>query len=352
MCQELELYGGEVIAQDSVKIRANNSLYNNHNKTTVKNALSRIDKKISEYFNALEEGDKEEEGETHPGREEIKAALERLKKRKDTYEGLKTRLEKESEISTVDPESRVMRTGGEGRRLDVCYNVQTVVDSKHHLIVDYEVTNCSSDAGTLKNMTEKSMEIMDVKEVMLLADAGYYDSRDIAACEQSGVTCLVAKPATGGPKKEEGFNRKDFCYDRERDVYICPCQKELKYMRNRKHISGREYRVYANYSLCKTCEKKAKCTSYKFREVLRLICQDVLDRVDERTRKNKELYWKRKEIVEHCFGTVKAVWGYRQYLCRTKENVTAETALTYMAYNIRRIFNIYKESMNRPAMVS
>jgi hypothetical protein len=352
MCRGLKLYGGEIIAEDSVKIRADNALDNNHNGTTVKNALGRIEKKISEYMKGLEEGDREEAKDERPGSAEIRAALEKLKERKGKYEGLRKRLERASEVSTVDSESRLMRNGGEGRKLDVSYNVQTVVDSKHHLIVDYEVTNCASDAGNLAEMSQRAKEIMGVETVTLLADAGYYDSEDIAACEGNGVTCLVPKLAAGGPKKEEGYNRKDFKYDGERDVYICPCQKELKYMSNKKHVSGREYRIYANYSACKICEKKKKCTSYKYREVLRLTCQDVLDRVDERTRENKRLYRRRQEIVEHCFGTVKAVWGYRQYLCRTKVKVSAETALMYMAYNLRRIFNIYTESMGKLVRVT
>jgi len=351
MCNGLGLYGGEVVATDSVKIRANNNLTNSYNPTKVNNALSRIDKKINEYLDALENGDREEEGEEQPGSRQIKAALERLKTHKENYEGLKSRLENESEVSTVDPDGRLMRTGGEGRKLDVCYNVQTVVDSKNHLIVDFEVSNCSSDANNLKAMSEKAKEIMDVTTLTNLADAGYYDSKDIADCERSGVTCLVAKPSAGGPKKEEGFNHRDFIYDREKDLYRCPCQNELKYMYNRKHISGREYRVYVNTPACRKCQKKTECTKYRYREVLRLSCQDILDSVDERTRKNKELYLKRREIVEHCFGTVKAVWGYRQFLCRTKPKVTTETALAYMAYNFRRVFNIFMGNGGRLAEV-
>jgi hypothetical protein len=352
MCKELDLYGGEVLAEDSVKIRADNSLDNNYNETTVNNALERIDKKIEEYFKALEKGDQEGEEEFEPSREQIRAALDRLKERKDGYEGLKELLKTESEVSTVDREARLMRMGGEGRKLDVGYSVQTAADSKHHLIVDYEVTNCASDAGNLKSLTDKAMELMDVQEVTVLADAGYYASEDIAACEKSGITCLVPKPAPSGLKKEEGYNHKDFIYDREKDVYTCPCEKELKFICIRHHISGREYQVYANRSACKTCEKKEKCTKAKTREVVRLTCQDTLDVVDERTRKNKALYGKRKEIVEHIFGTIKAVWGYRQFLCRTMEKVGGEMAVTYMAYNLRRIFNIYKENMSRMVTVS
>ena len=349
MCRQLGLYGGEMVATDSVKLRANNSFYKNYNKTGVKKTLQKIDKKINEYMNILEQEDMKEEGESLRSTD-IKAALEHLKSRKIKYEDLSLRIQNEGEISTVDPDARVMRSGGDSRRLDTCYNVQTVVDSKNHMVVDFEVTTCSSDAGTLEMMSEKAKELMGVEKIINLADAGYYDSDDIASCEENGVTCLVAKPATGGPKKAEGFRREDFIYDREKDVYICPCQKELKYTKNRNHISGRKYKGYVNIKACKNCPKKTECTKAKYREVLRLLCQDTLDVVDERVKKNRALYRKRQEIVEHVFGTIKAVWGYKQYLCRKKPKVTAETALTYMAYNLRRIFNIYRENGTNLAM--
>jgi transposase len=350
MCRELGLYGGELTATDSMKVRANNALKNNHNQTVVENELSRIDKKINEYLSALEDADGEEEDEKRPDATAIKAALEKLMERKDKFEGLKARVAEEGEVSTVDPEARLMRTGGEGRPLDVCYNVHTVVDSKHHLIVDFEVSNCASDAGNLKQMSEKAKSVLEVETLTNLADKGYYDGRDIAACEAMGVTCLVAKPKPGGPKKADGFNHWDFIYDREKDKYVCPCHNDLRYVSNRKHLSGREYRVYANYSACGKCPQKPVCTTSKHREVLRQTCQDVVDIVDERTRANKALYRKRQEIVEHVFGTVKAVWGYRQFLCCTKSKVTAETALSYLAYNMRRVVNIFKENGLKPAL--
>jgi len=240
-----------------------------------------------------------------------------------------------------------MHQGGEGRKLDVCYNVQTVVDSKNHLVTNFDVTNCANDYGNLKPMSEKAMEVMGVKSLTNLADTGFYDSKDINACERSGITCLVAKPSRNGPKKAEGFDHQDFIYNPKKDIYICPCQKELTYRSDRNHISGREYHIYSNTSECRKCEKKAVCTRRYSREVLRLTYQDVLDRVDERTRENKTLYHKRKEIVEHVFGTVKAVWGFRQFLCRSKMKVTAEMALTYMAYNLRRVFKVSMEKGDR-----
>jgi len=349
MCRRLGLYGEELVATDSVKFRAQNSLKRNYNETVVKNELSRIEKKIAEYMNALEQGDREEAGEERPSAAAIRCALEALKERKVKFEALHKRVEAEGEISAVDSEARLMRSGGDGRKLDVGYNVHTVVDSKYHMIVGFELTNNAHDSGNLYRMSEQAKEAMEASELTNLADKGYYNSEDIARCEGSGVSCLVAKPRAGGaPRKAEGFNREDFVYDGENDRYICPCKNPLEYRRTVKKNGGREYRVYANYPACNSCPMKSECTKYKYREIIRLPCQDVVDIVDKRTRDNKELYHRRQEIVEHVFGTVKAVWGYKQFLCRGKQKVTGETSLAYMAYNMRRVVNIFKESKLMP----
>ena len=348
MCKSFELFGGEVEATDGSKFRADNSRKNNHNKTTVERELSRLEKRISEYLNALDNADAEEADDVMPTVKQIKEALKKLNERKEKFEEFAKRLETESEISTVDPDARLMRSGGDARMLDVCYNVQTIVDEKHHLIVDFDVTSNPVDSGELQNMSERAMEVMGVETIINLADKGYYDGSDIENCEENGITCLVAKPKAGGAKKGEGFKRENFIYDRDNDCYVCPCQNELRFMRTQKHSDGKEYRIYANYPICGKCPKRSECTKQKFREIYRSPYQDTLDIVDDRTQNGKELYRKRQEIVEHPFGTIKAVWGYKQFLCRGKEKVTAETALACLAYNFRRVFNISGGNCGKP----
>lgn len=344
MCREFGLYGGETIAVDGTKIRANNSHKNNHNKITVERELSRIDKNISEYFAALEAADSAGSEEQTPSAEQIETALKKLKERKEKYEKLYERLETEREISTVDAESRLMKQGGDARELNVCYNVQTAVDAKHHLIVDFDVIDRSDDHGNLASMPEKSKEVMGSETLTILGDRGYYDGKDIVECERNGDRCLVAKPKAGGDRKAKGFAKEDFIYDKTKDCYLCPCNNQLKFMRFQKYKDDKLYRIYANYPACKQCPSKTNCTKSKHREMRRLSYQDILDIVDERTKNNKELFRKRQEIVEHPFGTIKAVWGFKQFLCRGKPKVTAEVSLAYLVYNFRRVFNIFKEN--------
>jgi len=59
----------------------------------------------------------------------------------------------ETQISLTDPDARSMMTCGSG---SVGYNVQTAVDTKHHLIVEHEVTNSGSDRDQLSAMAKKA----------------------------------------------------------------------------------------------------------------------------------------------------------------------------------------------------
>jgi hypothetical protein len=72
----------------------------------------------------------------------------------------------------------MMKQGGNARPLDACYNVQTAVDEKNKLIVDFEVTNCPDEKGALPKMTEKTKELMGVSEIIVLTDKGYFDPED------------------------------------------------------------------------------------------------------------------------------------------------------------------------------
>lgn len=341
-CRELGLYGGKVVAVDGTKFRANNSRKNNYTATLVAKELARIDKHISEYMNALEAADREEADEA-PSKEELEAALEKLKEKKEKFDELQDRIEKDGEISTVDTDARLMHSGGDARPLDVCHNVQTVTDGENHLIVDFEVTGNSNDSGNLYQMTASAKDLMGVEELSAVADRGYYQGEDIAKCEENGVKCYVAKPKAGGPKQEEGYGKEKFVYDKENDCYICPMQEKLSFARTTTLKDGLEYRVYENFHACHLCPNRGKCTKARNRKILRSPHQDTLDIVDARTKASKEFYNKRQEIVEHPFGTVKAVWGFKQCLCRGREKVTGEVALAYLAYDLRRIINIFAQ---------
>jgi transposase len=349
-CSRQGLYGKELIAVDGSKIRANSSRKNIHTPKGTEKDLASVDKKISEYMNALESNDAAEQSDPALSPEAIHEALKRLNEKKDKFNGWLKRIEENDgcEISTVDPDAHFMHQGGDGRSLDACYNVQSVVDGKHKLVVDFDVSTCPDDKGALPKMTESAKEIMGVEKITVVADKGYYDGDDLKECEQNGTTCYVPKMQNGKLAPDSKYDHKNFRYDKDTDSYICPEGAVLVFQRVRKRPKGRTDRLYFNFDACQKCEFRKNCwknKSRRGREIFRSPNQDTLDIVDARMSSDeaREISRERKKIVEHPFGTVKKIWGYSQFLCRGQEKTTAEQSLAFWAYNFRRVINIFKE---------
>jgi transposase len=350
-CSGQGLYGKEVVAVDGTKIRANSSRKNIHTKNLTQKQLEQVEKKIDEYMAALDKNDQTDKDSARFSPDAVREALKLLNEKKGELEGYLSRIEENGgkEISTVDPDCRMMKQGGNARNLDACYNVQVVSDDKNKLIVDFEVTNCPDDKGALPKMTESAKEIMGVREITAVADKGYYDGEDITDCEASGTTCLAPKKISGRNAPNPDYNYECFRYDKDADCYICPmgCPLPCKRTKKRRNASGKtsEMRLYYDFIACKGCPCKMECTKEKYgRTITRSQYQASLDTVDLRltAAENRALLKKRKEIIEHPFGTIKRGWGFGNFLCRGLRLTTGEQSMVFLAYNFRRVFNIFK----------
>jgi transposase len=352
LCKEWDLYGKEVVAVDGSKFRASNSKRNNFSEKKIQRHLKYIDEKITTYLQELDNND-EGEANTHiPSVEEIQKRIEELNQRKAKYTAMQDRMAAtgETEISTTDPDARLMKVNNNG--LEVSYNVQTVVDQKHKLVVDSEVINNPTDLGQLNEISLKAKEIFEVEELKSIADKGYYSTNDLVKCESNHIETYVAKQRRTGNIANPEFQPDKFKYVTEQDVYICPAGQELYPGRIRKE-NDVSYQVYKNNRACQQCHLKDKCTkSQKGRTIHRNLEQPLLDEIDRRTSNNKELYLQRQKIVEHPFGTVKKIWGFNYFLTRGLKSVQTENKLHFLAYNLRRVINILgvKEMVKRLAL--
>ena len=240
------------------------------------------------------------------------------------------------QLSLTDPDSRSMSSGyGRGT---VGYNVQTAVDTKHHLIVTHEVTNDVVDRSQLANMAKKSKQVLQVDNLTVIADRGYYKGEEIKACEDDNITTYLPKSQTSGSISKGLFSKGDFIYKPEEDEYECPAGERAIYRCNRQD-RGKVLKSYWA-SACIRCSMKSKCTPSKYRVINRWEHEEVLDRLEARMNANKEMMKIRKCTVEHPFGTIKSWMGATHFQMKTLQKVSTEMSLHVLAYNLKRVMNI------------
>ncbi|MFQ5943662.1 MAG: IS1182 family transposase [Anaerolineales bacterium] len=339
-CRECDLFGGELIAIEGSKFKAVNSRRRNFSKRKLNSFIKKIDQQIEDYLNDLDEND-DLEAEVHkPTAEEIQEKIDSLKERKGNLGKLLDELESsdQTQVSFTDPDSRSMPLG-QNHGTQVGYNVQVSVDDKHKLILDHNVTNEVNDFDQLERMATLAKEILQVDELEVLADKGYYDGGQIKACLQKGIIPTIPKANTSANRKKGLFTKRDFRYDRENDCYWCPAGERMTF-RFQTTEKDRQIKYYATSS-CRACKIKHRCTRSKDgRRITRLVDEDLLDEMQRRIENNPDLLTRRKAIVEHPFGTIKLSMDQGYFLMKGIPKTSAETSLSFLAYNIKRAINI------------
>ncbi len=224
--------------------------------------------------------------------------------------------------------------------------MQSVVDDKHKLIVASEVVN-SSDAGHLHAMAKAAKEVLEAETLQVLADAGYYSSADLKACEDDGIVAYVPPSEGNGMLEKQGrFSLRDFSYDATADAYRCPAGELLRPTKKRfTNTSGRvEIRYLSRKAICDRCPLRARCLAPKAvqRSIGRWEHEDVIERHRARMQSADagDLMRRRSGIVEHPFGTIKCRAGYRHFLVRGFNKVRGEWSLMALCYNFTRVLNI------------
>jgi Transposase DDE domain len=243
----------------------------------------------------------------------------------------------DKQISLTDPDARSMATSGKGSGI-VGYNVQSAVDTTHHLIVAHKVTNVGTDRSQLSNMAEQARTEIGAETLEVVADRGYYEGEEILACETAGITVTLPKPMTSSAKAAGRFGKQDFIYVAAGDVYRCPAGERLIY-RYTNEEDGKSLRRYWT-TACQACALKAQCTPGKERRISRWEHETVLETVQDRLDRNPNKMRVRRQTVEHPFGTIKAWMGATHFQMRTLPKVATEMALHVLAYNMKRVMRI------------
>jgi transposase len=348
LCKSLSLFNAELVAIDSTKFKAINSRARVKNRDQLEKAITRVEESISHYLEQLEQNDEDEDGDEDESKgslskEELQKKIEYLNKRKKRLEAAADEIKSSGDkhISLTDSDSRLMKNEG---RIQPSYNVHAAVDSKNSLILGYEISQNAADNNYLSVLAISSKQRLDAEELTVCADAGYYDTTDIKECEDNSITTYVPIPEQKVSKKtgvpQPDFYHDRFLYDGDLDTYCCPAGHAMNYYTTTKKYDGRRVGIYRT-AACKNCTLRFSCTtSPRGRYIYRWEHEAVLDRLKQRLKDNPQILKRRKEIIEHIFGTLKKIWGYNSLLVRGLQNISGEVALMSLTYNMRRALSI------------
>jgi transposase len=339
LASHFELIGGNLVAGDSTKLRAQNSKKNNFNPNKIERHIAYIDARLEEYNKALaqEDGDSTEK----------QAIAKKIKKhiiQKQKYIGYQNTIDTTgvTQISTSDPDSRQIMT--RNNISEVAYTVQTTVDALHNIPVDFKVTN-ENDSKAMGGMLRRAKTILGNNNFTAIYDKGYHTGSEFHYANKLGIDVLVAIPGVSAHAPDLAFDLEYFKYDKVKDSYTCPANETMTTngnwyaKKNGKSITQvRHYKT----SACLTCALFKKCTkNAKGRLIERSEYADLIYENKVRIENNYEIYRRRQAIVEHPYGVIKRQWGFYYIMTKkTIQHASADVGLIFTVYNLRRLFNL------------
>lgn len=337
LCQQLGLFSENLVAIDGSKFKAMNNRDRNFTSAKLKRRMEEIEASISRYLASLDAADRQIPSASKPDTVSLEDKIAKLKAQMKELQGIESQLNEspDKQVSLTDPDARSMMTRGSGI---VGYNVQTAVDTQHHLIVAHEVTNRGSDRDQLSSMAKQAREAIGVETLSVVADRGYFKGEEILACHDASITAYVPKPMTSSAKADGRFNKDAFVYNATKNEYTCPAGEALIW-----RFSSVEKGLYMHCywsSKCQSCTLKTQCTPSTNRRVRRWEHEAVLEEMQRRLNQAPEMMKVRKRTVEHPFGTLKQWMGATHFLTRKLNGVSAEMSLNVLAYNLKRVMKI------------
>jgi hypothetical protein len=337
LCRRLNLFGEAMVAIDGAKFKAVNNRDKNFTCAKMQRRLAQIEESIARYLTAMDTADRAEPEVAQLKKGHLQDKIAALKEQMQQLKELEARMRAspDHQLSLTDPDARSMKSRDGGI---VGYNVQTAVDTKHHLIVAHEVINEGIDRDQLSPMAEQARQATGIDELTVVADRGYFKGEQIRQCDEAGITPIVPKTLTSNSLADGRFDKQDFIYVAADDEYRCPAG-ERTIRRFTTVENGMTIHKYWS-SACPRCPIRARCTTGKYRRIARWEHEAVLEAMQDRLDRQPEMMRLRRQTVEHPFGTIKQWMGWTHFLTKTLARVRTEMSLHVLAYNLKRVMRI------------
>lgn len=363
LCAEAGLISGEAVI-DSTHIKAKAS--KDSTSTIV------INPDFDGYFNQLEEESNEKEpDEDSSGSQETSESAPDEKK-DESKKKVKTKTVKIVDESLHSKELKYERkkvNNGTSRNDPDCgmldrpgkpkgphYLEHIVADANSGVILGLQTTpgNANDSAECIPTIDKTQKNLIEANAPMISklgADRGYDTVNVHQDLEIREIEAYIAERKHKSTAR--GFSRKKFIFDSNRDLFVCPNNKELPYKNTVRKREGVYQRVYKSFAKdCKHCKLKDKCLG-KIKGKSKILCRyegiEIKERAHERNKINRKEYRrmqrKRKTVIEGINGEAKEQHGLDKAKMQGKEKVHEQAIFTAIIINIKRIL---KAKKNKP----
>jgi transposase len=242
---------------------------------------------------------------------------------------------KEIKVSRTDKDSGYMVR--EGKPKGFFYLDHRTVDGRHAIVTDTYATPANvHDAVPYLGRLDRQRERFGFTIRAAGVDAGYATAAVMKGMEERDIYGVTGYRR---PTHREGyFHKRQYRYDPQIDVYICPNGQLLSY-----RTTNREgYRQYhSDPEQCSVCPVRGKCTESKNRTkvVTRHVWEQSRERIDKHRLDpvGKRIYKRRKETVERSYADAKQLHGHRYARMRGLVKVQQQCLLAATAQNIKKI---------------
>jgi transposase len=242
---------------------------------------------------------------------------------------------KEIKVSRTDKDSGYMVRDGKPKGF--FYLDHRTVDGRHAIITDTHVTpaNVHDSVPYLKRL-DRQRECFGFQVEAVGLDAGYATAAIAKGLEERNIYGVLGYRT---PNHGQGlFRKRQFRYDAENDLYVCPAGQLLIY-RTTNRGGYRQY--HSDATKCRRCPLRRQCT--RSRNATKIVTRHVWERCKERVDAHRlephgrRIYKRRKETVERSFADAKQLHGHRYARMRGLVNVREQSLLAAVAQNIKKI---------------
>jgi len=288
-----------------------------------------------------------------PKNKEVKRAVKQLRKdllpRQQKYETQLGILGERNSYSKTDPDATFMRMKEDHMKngqLKPGYNVQ--VGTENQFIVGYSLHQRPTDTRCLIPHLEKLKATLGRLPKTVVADAGYGGEENYAYLEKEELEPLVKYNTfykeTSKAWKNDVSKLENWTYDEERDEWICPQGRTLRFVREKKSKTDSGYeatlRIYRSQN-CEDCPLRQQCSKAEGNREIHVSMNYLRYKGQARDKLRSEegqaLSGRRMAEVESVFGQLKNNRGFRRFLLRGLPKISLEVGWLSLAHNLLKI---------------